>query len=40
MPGGGLRILPQKSWNVWRQDNIEKVARDERKNEEQEDEKR
>jgi serine/arginine repetitive matrix protein 1 len=40
MPGGGLRILPQKSWNVWRQDCIEKVKRDERKHEDEEDEKR
>ena len=27
--GGGLIILPQKSWNPWRNDNKAKVARDE-----------
>jgi len=32
--GGGLVILPHKSWNVWNQDNKEKVARDERANSE------
>ena len=30
MPGGGLRILPNKSWHVWKYDNIEKVRKDER----------
>eukprot|EP01084_Bolivina_argentea_P234948 395502_1 len=30
--GGGLVILPHKSWNVWNQDNKEKVARDEEAN--------
>lgn len=29
MGGGGLNILPKKSWNVWNHDNIEKVRRDE-----------
>ena len=29
MPGGGLRILPSKSWNVWRRDNIDRVRADE-----------
>lgn len=29
--GGGLRILPHKSWNVWNRDNIEKVKKDEAK---------
>lgn len=27
---GGLNILPQKRWNVYRQDNREKVAEDEK----------
>lgn len=27
---GGLNILPQKSWNVYNRDNLEKVAKDER----------
>ena len=26
---GGLNILPQKRWNVYRQDNQERVRRDE-----------
>ncbi len=30
MGGGGLRILPHKSWNVWNYDNRERVRRDER----------
>ena len=30
--GGGLVILPHKSWNVWNQDNKAKVARDEAAN--------
>ena len=30
--GGGLVILPHKSWNVWNQDNKAKVARDEKAN--------
>lgn len=30
MGGGGLRILPHKSWHVWRRENIERVLRDER----------
>ena len=30
MPGGGLRILPNKTWHVWKRENIEKVERDER----------
>ncbi|CAG9466755.1 unnamed protein product [Pedinophyceae sp. YPF-701] len=34
---GGLNILPQKSWNVWRQDNREKVRADERKAKAEED---
>jgi hypothetical protein len=29
MGGGGLRLLPKKSWNVWNYDNREKVRRDE-----------
>lgn len=29
MGGGGLRILPHKSWHVWNYDNREKVRRDE-----------
>ena len=32
---GRLVILPHKSWNVWNQDNREKVARDERLNREE-----
>lgn len=31
---GGLNILPQKRWNVYNRDNIEKVERDKRKAEE------
>ena len=27
--GGGLIILPKKSWNVWNRDNVERVERDE-----------
>ena len=34
---GRLVILPHKSWNVWNQDNREKVARDERLHKEAED---
>jgi hypothetical protein len=34
---GRLVILPHKSWNVWNQDNREKVLRDERLHKEQED---
>ncbi|CAI5715871.1 unnamed protein product [Hyaloperonospora brassicae] len=34
MGGGGLRILPHKSWHVWRRDNIERVLKDEREHEE------
>lgn len=34
---GRLVILPHKSWNVWNQDNREKVARDERLHREAED---
>eukprot|EP01083_Nonionella_stella_P231829 818376_1 len=30
--GGGLVILPHKSWNVWNQDNKAKVAADEQAN--------
>lgn len=33
---GRLVILPHKSWNVWNQDNREKVLRDERKHREEE----
>lgn len=25
-----LKILPKKRWNVWNQDNVERVLRDER----------
>jgi hypothetical protein len=32
---GRLIILPHKSWNVWNRDNIEKVQRDERLHEEE-----
>jgi len=32
---GGLNILPQKRWNVWRQDNREKVLQDEKKHAEE-----
>ncbi|RLN49544.1 hypothetical protein BBJ28_00016743 [Nothophytophthora sp. Chile5] len=35
MGGGGLRILGHKKWHVWRRDNIERVLRDEREHEEQ-----
>lgn len=34
MGGGGLRILPHKSWHVWRRNNIERVLKDEREHEE------
>uniref|UniRef100_A0AAV1UQP6 CBF1-interacting co-repressor CIR N-terminal domain-containing protein n=1 Tax=Peronospora matthiolae TaxID=2874970 RepID=A0AAV1UQP6_9STRA len=34
MGGGGLRILPHKTWHVWRRDNIERVLKDERTHEE------
>ena len=34
MGGGGLRILPHKKWHVWRRENIERVLKDERENEE------
>ena len=27
--GGGLRILPHKSWHVWNYDNQQKVKKDE-----------
>eukprot|EP00658_Telonema_sp_P-2_P062636 TRINITY_DN5131_c0_g1_i2.p1 TRINITY_DN5131_c0_g1~~TRINITY_DN5131_c0_g1_i2.p1 ORF type:complete len:258 (-),score=74.46 TRINITY_DN5131_c0_g1_i2:270-1043(-) len=33
---GGLNILPQKSWNVWNRDNIEKVRKDEKEHAEAE----
>ncbi|CAI5708474.1 hypothetical protein KXD40_004899 [Peronospora effusa] len=34
MGGGGLRILPHKKWHVWRRENIERVLKDEREDEE------
>eukprot|EP00039_Didymoeca_costata_P006671 m.92279 g.92279 ORF g.92279 m.92279 type:complete len:146 (-) comp13343_c0_seq3:632-1069(-) len=40
MGGGGLRILPHKSWHVWNFDNREKVRKDEENARREEEEKR
>jgi hypothetical protein len=37
--GGGLRILPHKSWHVWNANNMERVLRDEADHEAEEEEK-
>lgn len=33
--GGGLRLLPHKSWNVWNSDNVSRVERDEQQHAQQ-----
>ncbi len=40
MGGGGLRILPHKSWNVYNYDNRLRVEQDEKQAQKEEEEKR